>query len=81
MPPEEVRQLAAQQHPNATAFKLNDKGLFPALDRRSRRRMLPAAAGEEAAEDVLGPSLPCTCETHIFNAVGLAYIPPHLRDI
>lgn len=27
----------------------------------------------------LGPSLVCKCEGDIFRALGLSYVPPHMR--
>lgn len=32
-------------------------------------------------ETIVGPAIRCTCETDIFRAIGLSYVPPHMRDI
>ena len=40
------------------------------------------ASGASAAEDsteVLGPEVPCADESAIFQEIGLAYVPPHMR--
>lgn len=39
------------------------------------------AAGGTIHETVVGPVVKCSCETDIFNALGLAYVPPHLRNL
>lgn len=31
------------------------------------------------AQVELGPSVECATEADIFNALGLAYVPPHMR--
>uniref|UniRef100_A0A383VYZ5 DNA polymerase beta thumb domain-containing protein n=1 Tax=Tetradesmus obliquus TaxID=3088 RepID=A0A383VYZ5_TETOB len=32
-------------------------------------------------ETVVGPAVKCSCETDIFKAIGLDYVPPHLRNL
>jgi DNA polymerase/3'-5' exonuclease PolX len=32
-------------------------------------------------ETVVGPAVKCSCETDIFKALGLDYVPPHLRNL
>jgi DNA polymerase/3'-5' exonuclease PolX len=32
-------------------------------------------------ETVVGPAVKCNCETDIFKALGLDYVPPHLRNL
>ena len=38
-----------------------------------------AAAAEADSTEVLGPQVPCPDETAIFQELGLAYVPPHMR--
>lgn len=38
-------------------------------------------SGISGSEAVVGPPVSCACETDIFTAVGLSYVPPHMRDI
>jgi hypothetical protein len=70
--------VRAQQHnPDANAFRLSDRCLVPVLHTRKQR----GVPGSEATEQLLGPELTCSCETDIFQALGLHYVPPHMRDL
>ena len=59
--------------PEADCFRLTDKGLWPGVRQASR-----AAKDIQVFEDML---IPCKDEREIFAAVGLAYVPPHMRDL
>ncbi|GLI68653.1 hypothetical protein VaNZ11_013129, partial [Volvox africanus] len=75
-PPPHVRQLARAIHPRADAFRLSDKELAVV-----ERRPPGASASREGVVDYVIASVPCSCETDIFRALGLNYVPPSLRDI
>jgi hypothetical protein len=40
-----------------------------------------AYGSRKVREVLVGPAIPCSCETDIFHAVGLAYVPPHMRNM
>ncbi|EFJ43097.1 hypothetical protein VOLCADRAFT_96792 [Volvox carteri f. nagariensis] len=85
-----VRQLAQSVHPRAEAFRLSDKGL-EVVERRWGRGGEPAAGGRgagtsgsvarEGLAEYVVATVPCRCETDIFQALGLDYVPLHMRDI
>lgn len=66
---------AAKRHSaDANAFKLSDVALVPIV--RNQHGQLHR--GEK--ETFVGPPIALTCESDIFRAVGLEYVPPHLRN-
>ncbi|GLC35860.1 hypothetical protein PLESTF_001233200 [Pleodorina starrii] len=72
-PTPQVRELARRVHPRADAFRLSDKELAVV-----ERRGAPPQGG---VVDVILATVPCSNETDIFQALGLDYVPPHMRDI
>lgn len=47
-----------------------------------RGRLTLCLAGAEDGDGILtGPVIKVTSETDIFRALGLAYVPPHMRDL
>lgn len=44
---------------------------------RSRRSFVQCTAGVHRAM----PLMPSRCETDIFRALGLSYMPPHMREM
>ncbi|KAK9806861.1 hypothetical protein WJX72_005254 [[Myrmecia] bisecta] len=96
-PQPHIADLARRLHPEANAFHLNDSTLCPVwrvpfhLRKRkdgSRKRQpteqearlleLVPPGGKQV---VLGPAIACRIEPDIFKAVGLAYVPPAMRDM
>ncbi|GIL98812.1 hypothetical protein Vretimale_4007, partial [Volvox reticuliferus] len=75
-PPPHVRQLARAIHPRADAFRLSDKELA-VVERRPRG----ASASSGGVVEYVLTSVPCSCETDVFRALGLSYVPPSMRDI
>jgi DNA polymerase/3'-5' exonuclease PolX len=71
----EAARRAKQRHPDATGFKLSDYGLVPI----KRKPAVRSGAGYKNEEDELGPPLETRTETDIWQALGLAYVPPHMR--
>ena len=68
--------LAQQVAPSANGFKLTDTVLVPMI-RQPKQRI---AAGQVKSVDVIvPPGIECTDETQIFEALGLAYVPPYMR--
>eukprot|EP00803_Ostreobium_quekettii_P011413 evm.model.scf_1466.5 EVM.evm.TU.scf_1466.5 scf_1466:21114-29538(-) len=72
-PTPETTELARAACPNANAFRLSDHGLVPVRREEHTRgpvddRLIP-----------VGPPVLCACETDIFRAVGLHYVPPTMR--
>ena len=68
--------LAQQVAPSANGFKLTDTVLVPMIRRPKQR----TAAGQVKSVDVIvPPGIDCTDETQIFEALGLAYVPPYMR--
>ncbi|BDA51434.1 probable DNA polymerase lambda at C-terminar half [Coccomyxa sp. Obi] len=66
---------ASKHHPSANGFKLSDYGLVPILRKEPVRR----ESISHGAEVELGASLNCHSERDIFEALGLDYVPPHMR--
>jgi len=72
----EVSALAAALHPRGNAFTLNDSELevvhvhpwVQGVARRERR-------------EALGVLVACRSETELMQAVGLSYVPPHMRQL
>lgn len=73
-PPPHVAALAAERHPAANAFKLTDTSLVPVHRARPH-------GGPSGLHEVVGEPVPAICETDIFRAVALEYVPPHMRDV
>ena len=73
-----TRHLVKQFEPEATGFKLSDKELVPMV--RIRTVRTETAKGYEN-QDIFFPAaaLHPTCETDIFQALGLCYVPPYMR--
>jgi hypothetical protein len=44
-------------------------------------RMGSSGRSTTIKETVVGPAVKCSCETDIFKAIGLEYVPPHLRNL
>lgn len=88
-PTPEVSASATALNPAGNAFKLSDKELVvikrAAVAKRlgggSSKGKRGRGTGGEEATVVLGPSVECHNETDIFKAVGLNYVPPHMRDL
>ena len=67
---------AQQMAPSANGFKLTDSVLVPMIRQPKQR----SPAGQVKSVDVIvPPGLECTDETQIFEALGLAYVPPYMR--
>ena len=65
----------AQAHnERATSFHLSDSFLCPAVRLPVNKR--PASGARDVA---LGPLVPAKCETDIFEALGLSYVPANMR--
>ena len=47
------------------------QGLYPII-KRGRKKGTPA-------DSIVGPCIPCHCETDIFAKLGLNYVPPQMR--
>ncbi|GAB4814366.1 hypothetical protein N2152v2_001412 [Parachlorella kessleri] len=82
-----VPEVARRFNPAATGFKLSDQVMVPRIKRR-RQRGGDASSGEEsdvaageggAGERELEPEVDCHTETDIFETLGLAYVPWHMR--
>ena len=47
------------------------QGLYPIIKRGRKKGV--------AADSIVGPCVPCQCETDIFARLGLSYVPPQMR--
>eukprot|EP00798_Chlamydomonas_sp_ICE-L_P027061 gene27061-2292_t len=68
-----VAQLASSYYKTANSFKLSDTSLLP------MELVYQGQHKEQSQSD--GRPVPCQWESDIFKAVGLQYVPPHLRNI
>ena len=71
-----TKEQAQKLNPAADAFRLNDMALVPI--KRLRNSRTPSYKYQHEQE-FLEPHVEATCETDIFEALGLAYVPPYLR--
>lgn len=65
----DAADLQQAQMDTTTTVKLGDS------------RMGLSGKSTTVRETVVGPAIKCSCETDIFKAIGLAYVPPHLRNL
>ena len=72
---EEAVRRARQCQPDANGFKLSDYGLVPI----KRKPAVRTGASYKNEEDELGLPLEVHTESDIFQALGLSYVPPHMR--
>ena len=71
-----TKSLAQQVAPSANGFKLTDTVLAPLIVQPKQR----LEKGQVKSVDVLvPPGVHCDDETQIFEALGLAYVPPYMR--
>ncbi|KAL0035862.1 hypothetical protein WJX77_005685 [Trebouxia sp. C0004] len=71
-----TKSLAQQVAPSANGFKLTDTVLVPLIVQPKQR----LEKGQVRSVDVLvPPGVHCDNETQIFEALGLAYVPPYMR--
>lgn len=71
-----TKSSAQQVAPSANGFKLTDTVLVPLIV-QPRQRL---EKGQVRSVDVLvPPGVHCDDETQIFEALGLAYVPPYMR--
>ncbi|KAA6420117.1 MAG: DNA polymerase lambda [Trebouxia sp. A1-2] len=71
-----TKSLAQQVAPSANGFKLTDTVLVPLIVQPKQR----LEKGQVKSVDVLvPPGVHCNNETQIFEALGLAYVPPYMR--
>eukprot|EP00891_Asterochloris_glomerata_P001994 jgi/Astpho2/1994/Aster-00502 len=71
-----TKAQAQKLNPAADAFRLNDMALVPIRRLRDSRT---ASYTYQHEQEFLEPHVEATCETDIFEALGLAYVPPFLR--
>ena len=70
---DEARTRARKAHESANGFHLSDMGMQP-VHRAARR------VNGVVQEVAYGLPVEPTCETDIFAALGLEYVPPHMRS-
>ena len=71
-----TKTLAQKVAPSANGFKLTDTVLVPQIV-HPRQRL---ETGQVKSADILvPPGILCDDETQIFEALGLAYVPPYMR--
>lgn len=73
-------ELAKKYHPSATGFKLSDIEFVP-IKREKNAPGEGSIAGERGARrtTVVGPRIEVACETDIYEALGLSYVPVWMR--
>lgn len=69
-------KLAQQVAPSANGFKLTDTVLVPMIRQPKQRT---AARQVKSVDIIVPPGVDCIDETQIFEALGLAYVPPYMR--
>ena len=69
----------------ADSFHLSDKGLEVTRRGEPGTKMRATGKGTRTRnpQAFFSPSVfvPLSCETDIFEALGLEYVPPHMRDV
>ena len=69
-----AKDQAKALNKQATSFHLSDSFLCPTV------RLPVAERPASGARDIgVGPLVPATCETDIFKALGLSYVPANMR--
>lgn len=75
-----VPHLARALDPRATGFKLGDTALVPIAKAAHTARSW-GSDWVKPEDEVLCAGVPCASEADIFEALGLAYVPAHMRNV